>query len=464
MADQNILEELPQFSPRAEKVYNALLGTQAGDGHIKIFAKRIARAITAYEAGNLEKIGPLERFLLCGTTFSSIPLLVQTVAQNWIGEPWDGSSPFIYIDCTAFQVVYPGMLSPLIGSISSDQFGEERSPLLAQIELPHLKSRRGKELRALQEWSQTFVTQRAEKINGLGQIAPNFFQQFRFLVMGVWQKIYNDERTKNGPFGSIIFFDGIDRASQPLQELIFQIVRNGLLPLADGTIINLSNTILIASIYPDEQLFRESARVGFRPPNQDDLAESLPNINEDYYKIRKHLLCGSKNSSFVRAMAENLIIVGNRTHDSQMHLVKSELEKISERLGKYGIELHFTPEFIEGFVSDTKETAGDGATYTAERIKSGLKRHVFDALHRLILFRKLRGGSRLLLERGEGQKFNADIREIQGGQGELIIPETVRSFMDNTNGTAKAENENYAWLDELNEKAKSLLKALVRGD
>lgn len=458
---KNLLEDLPRFSSKGEEIYEALTGLQMDDRRVKIFAKRAARAVTAHEAGNFEKSGPLERFLLCGTTFSSISLFVQTLAKTWLGKPWDGSYPFIYVDCGAFHAVYPGMLASLIGPVSPDALGFQTSPLLGQINLPHLKARRGEDLKLLQEWNEGFQKRWSSKIDKLGIRVPEFFREFRVLASGAWQDIYDEEFKKHESFGSVIFFDRINYASQPLRELMLQILHNGSLTLATGTRVDFSDSIIIFSIYIDERLLRK-VPIGIRDETEDFLKVS-DDLQQTYHRVRKNLLTenGKENGSatFVQGVAENLIIISERTRENQTERIKTELERIKGQFKDRGIELIFTPRFIEGFLGDTKELIKDGNTttevYTEERIVSGLKRHILDALHRLVLFSELRAGSSLCFDWTKEGKFCIDVSMTQEGDGDPISPEIER--IQASDEIMKDESSWPEWLRGIDDKAKKLL-------
>jgi hypothetical protein len=451
-----ILKDLPVFSPKGEEVYRALMAVQSGDKRVEIFAKRFARAVTRYEAGNSMKSGPLERFLLVGTSFSPIRLWVKTAAESWLGKPSDGSSSFICVDCSAFHTVYPGMLIPLIGSLSLDNSGFQPSPLFSQIEDRHLRARRGKDLDLLQKWIEQFQARWSRHI---AVNSRQFYADFQRLVSEKSRAMYKEEQERNGPFGSVIFFEGINLASQPLQELVLQILHNGSLVLATGARVDFSNSIVIVSSHIDEKLVRRGDGIGFKVKAGAQEEDNL--LREEYHKIRKELMNEIGGPAFVQGVAENLIVVSERTYDSQAERVKTELERIQNHFDLYKVHITFTGAFVEGFIEDTKEIVAEGnsknAIYTEERIESGIKRHILDVLYRAVLFAKLRTGSSLRIDRIVDEKefgVEATITEDGDGDGEVLTSEKMRVL--STQNDIEDQASWPEWLVELDEKVREL--------
>lgn len=452
----HVLKDLPVFSQKGEEVYRALVAVQSGDKRVEIFAKRFARAVTRYEAGNFIKSGPLERFLLVGTSFSPIRLWVETAAESWLGKPSDGSSPVIHVDCSAFHTLYPGMLIPLLGSPSMENAGLQPSPLFAQIEDRHLRARRGKDFDLLQKWIEYFQKRWGRYIAG----NPNprqFYADFQRLVSERSRAMYKEEQEKNGPFGSVIFFDGINLASQPLQELVLQILHNGSLVLATGARVDFSNSIVVVSMYIDEKLVRRGDAVGFKI--KDEGEEESNGGREQYHKVRKELMKERGGPAFVQGVAENLVVVSERTRESQVERIRAELQKIEKHFALHKVYITFSDAFVQGFIEDTKEIVPDGNSknivYTEERIESGIKRHILDVLYRAVLFAKLRSGSSLRIDRiPDEREFGVEVTITEDGEGEVLTGETMRG----TAALSDIEDRGSwpEWLVELDEKVREL--------
>lgn len=453
-----MINDLPLFSPKGKEVFEVIISLQEDDERVRLFAKRFARTVTSSDAGTIGKSGPLENFLLCGTSFSSIPLLVHVAAETWLGKPWDGSLPFTYIDCSAYHAVYPGMLAPLVGPLPPDALGFYGAPLLGQIGIPNLKVRRGDHLSVLEQWADGFQKRWREHILELGGEAAEFYRSFRLMVSEEWRKIYDEEVKKNGPLLSLIFFDGVDRASPPLQELILQILRTASLPLANGIEANFSNSVIIMSVYRNEKMLR-SGEMGFSKKR----SSHASSLVEDYQKVRSHLREDITSMPFVLAVAENFIIINERNRESQRKRIKSELEKIRSVWAKHGIALHCSDAFIEGFLDDTKEIIPEGTqalaeVYTEERIISGIKRHILDVLNRMIVFKRLHSGAELLFDCAPSNACQMTFTVKKEGDGDIVAPQGD----DKTIAQTTSDSPLPDWLVPVEKRAREILLARQR--
>lgn len=462
--ENDLFKDLPEFSPKGESVYGALLATQTGGRRTEIFARRAAQAITSFDMGNFGGFGS-ERFLLCGTTFSAIPLLVRVFSETWLGKPWDRSSSFTYIDCSAFHAVYPGMLSPLIGPLAPDALGFQQAPLFSQIDFPHFKARRGKDLNILQEWSENFQKKCQSRVDRLGARILDFYRELRGLTSKAWQEIYKQELEAGGSFGSVIFFDGVHYASQPLRELILQILRNGSLSLAGGVRADFSNSIIIMSVYKDKNLFTGNEQVGFR--KEDDSSEDV--LTKDYNRIRQILLKDVEGAVFVKGVAENLIIIDDRTREDQVKRVLVELEKIRQKFKEQEIDIIFTKDFIERFTDTTVEnitSVSGNKIYTEERILSGLKKWVLHPLYRLIFFGKVKKGSSFRFDsscNATDKEFLAKVSCEREGSGEIITSKILKTQAEKINIDAVISSSDCpGWLKDLDSEAKELIRSYIK--
>lgn len=447
----NLLEDIPEFSATADRVHDAICRVQIGDDRVELFGRRFARAITAYEAGGSSRSGPLDSFLLYGTVFSPIPLMVEVAAETWLGRTWDRSPSFLHIDCSSYQAPVPGILAPLIGPLPTPG----QVPLLAQIDRPHFLARRPSDLEIFQAWLEGWNDRLIKKSSQYGVHFPQMQQFFSDRANEQYNMLLRDEKKKNGPFGSVVFFDGVNRASPFLRDVILQIVSTGQLALATGARVDFSNAIIMLSIYDDDGLFRGDD-IGFAQGR----SNGEKSDENTYRTLRKKLYDELTVRPFVQSVAENLIIVPERTRESQKRRTIDEFKRVQEQFGAFDIILDFSDKFQEAFMDDTKENVSrkGGAAeevYTEERIKSGIRRHVLNPLHRLLLAGKVQHGASLQFtpKSSETSELIVELQEIKSGKGELLTPDELRDQREQRLGERLDDFDGWPeWLKKLNER------------
>lgn len=443
----SMLCDIPEFSIHGEFVYESIVNLQKDNPRIQLLAKRFARAVTRFDSGIQEESGPLDQFMLFGNMFSPMRLLVKTLAELWTGKPLDNSSPFTLVDCSTYKNPFPGTLVPLTGSYTQDQnMWYHNRGILEFIEMPNFKAR-STDLKLLQDWAIYFKNRFARKIRERG---ADFYRRFNVLLEQSRLTLYTKEIDMRGPFKSIIFFDRINEASPPLQELVMHILTNGLLILPTGTHVDFSNSIVMLSMY-EEDVYGN--KVGFIT----DTAKRENSYTDTRQKLRRI------SPAFIQAIAENLIIIDEQDYQSQKKRVITELERTVAYFKNVGISISLSNDFIEGFIGDTKEsdTERSRTVYTEERIASGIKRHIKDTISRLIAHKKLKKNSSLHFDaetRALGEEFSVAVTTSSGKETEseeaLITPDDVRN---KGNSISKTQSGWPQWLLELDEKAQTLL-------
>ncbi|MBI4114749.1 MAG: hypothetical protein HY445_02815 [Candidatus Niyogibacteria bacterium] len=438
---KDILRDLPEFSDDGQRVYEGILSLQKDDERTRRFARRFARAATAFDGGTTDPSQPLKQFILYGSIFAPIPLLVKTASDLWIGMPQDGSLPFTYIDCGAFRSPDRGTLIPLIGASDQAQTAFRSHAILARIDIPHFKAR-STDIKFLFDWVEWYLK---KFIGTIRRKSPQqFISYFEAAITEQEAKIREEEIKNNGPFKSVIFFDNIQYASAPLQEIIFQILSNGTIFLPAGR-ISFQNSVIILGMY-EEKLSGEIA--GF--------SRTIgKNAAKNYEEIRKELIL---INPFIHRGAGNLIVVNERTRENQKHRIESELARLREKFKKIDIILEFSSTFIEGFIDQTSEFIEHEAKtiYTESRIISGIERYISNAIARLIAHKELIGGSKLYFDRHpktNGKQFDIAL-DWEKGTGEIIVPDDIRTPIDKTIEDRDTWPE---WLHTLNSNVSQLL-------
>lgn len=448
MAKKNdMLCDIPEFSLQGEFVHESIVNLQKDNPRIQLLAKRFARAVTRFDSGIQEESGPLDRFMLFGNMFSPMRLLVKTLAELWVGKPLDNSLPFTLIDCSTYKNPFPGTLIPLTGSYTQDQnMWYHNRGILEFIEMPNFKAR-STDLKLLQDWVFYFKNRFARKIRERG---ADFYRRFNVLLEQVRLTLYTKEIDAHGPFKSIVFFDRINEASPPLQELVMHILTNGMLILPTGTHVDFSNSIVMLSMYEEDMY---GNKMGFLT----DIHKCGGTYTETRRKLR------NISPAFIQAIAENLIIIDEQDYQSQKKRVLTELERTVAYFKNVGISISFSDNFIEGFIRDTTEsdTERSRTVYTEERIASGIKRHIKDTISRLIAHKKLKKNSSLYFEaetRATEEEFAVMVTSSSGNRKEPEeVPITPEDLRNTGNTISETQSSWPQWLLDLNRSAENLV-------
>jgi len=446
------LTDLPSRSPKGDKVYAALCDVHPGDTRLELSARRAGRATTAADAQARGKNQPLEKFFLCGTMFSSIPLWVRVFAETWLGKTWDLSPSFSYVNCGDFPAANPGMLAQLVGPMPINELGQQSLPLLGLLDSPHFGIRSSETLRVLYAWRDKFV----EGLNPLErfgrQMGGAFLSEFYILLNAEINAIYRAE-SKKAPFYSMLFFDGVDHASPSLKSIILGILTTGSLMLYTGR-ADFSRTVVIVSTYREPEFFAYGP-LGF----------AAEVVGSSYGQVRKRLLKDYGGADTIaRATAENVFIIPDRTLDSQKKRAERSLQDLAEYYrDSFGVQIEYTDCFLEGFVEDTREESlgKEHPVFTEDRIESGIRRHILDFIHRLTFFGELSRGTKVVFDcvSPPQKKFESKATLIEERGGERITPEVfgkdTRHDDIEEQGLSQLVGSNPA-LKELNQKAMEL--------
>lgn len=456
---KNNNRDLPSFAPGADEIRKALIGVTDDRGIVDIFSPRIARTLTMLEAGFAGRKSPLGAWVFEGPSAMPIHLLVETLGEHWLGETWDGSPPFVYIDCNGYSNSYPGVLSSLLGPIPHDQFGRQVPPLFSRINYPHFYCLAKDNLEKLWGWKNWFEKTYQEDIQRLRENASRFYLDLENLALRQESQYYKELEKKNG-FLSLIFFDAVDRAAPELINVIRQILHRGSVIVWPGHLVDFSRATVIMSIYRDES----ANQLGFRKTDGAD-DKDVENRRAFYHNRRSKLLRHPQISGLIQDIGENLIILGETTLESQKFQLTKILTGLKKQFQDAGINIKFSPAFIEKFCLNSRDPGLNA--FTNARLRIGVDRHILFHIASLVVHKKIRKGARLLFEPKEDvEKFQSLVVIEDSGKDEEILPQEIRKisptrrlsqiFFRGEEDIKEDEN-----IRRLHERAESILKRLA---
>jgi hypothetical protein len=357
------------FSADGRRVFDAIKALDEKDEVFDILARRVARSITILDAGPMRHTGPLMSILLVGERASQIDLIIQTLANSWIGKPYDGRASYTSVDCNHFSSSgYPGQLSSLVGD--PNHSGLQPTPLFGKLHLPDFHVRYPLAAKLLLWWKR-FQERYFDQLKFLSQYigTENDDPQTQatckcLLASRVEKKVYNltaralpelDSRRK---FRSVIVFDSIDACGSELADLLHTLMMTGKAEIP-GDVANFARTILIGTAY---HAHLNGQQIGF-------VSNANSKSNKAMYdRARKSMLLLPNFSTLAQDFGENVFVIGKTGAETQKKRIRQQLEHIKHPLAGVGIELEFSDKFCDKLAEDSWDEGVKA--YTASRLKS----------------------------------------------------------------------------------------------
>ncbi len=455
----DMLSGVPLFSQGADKAYNALKSINEDDSGLRKFAERVGRALTVFEAGFYDESKPVGSFLFRGSPAAPFRLIAEALGREWFGGmPFDGSPPYIFVDCAAFSASYPGVLARLTGPLPQDSLGRQGTPVFASLYRPHFYVRGGDKLAKLWSWREWFLRDCKEDIQGLKN-KPHFYAEIDNICSREEENHYQRLEAEE-PFRGLVLFGNADRAGSELAELIRQIIRQGKVAVLPGSMVNFSRSILLLGVHTDVSL----GPLGL--PTKDEAMKIRKSYRGEAYKrARREMLGQYPLMGFVQDIGENVFLVDNRNLSSQRFQLIKELEGLSQTLYSLGLRFECSAKLIDFVCRDSFDAVL--AAYTDTRLHNSLRRYVFYPLARLALSGALNEGDSLYIDlRDQDGSAETLVRKTRQGEGAVITKKDFDSIALANNAGARAvksmaDIEGDKWLLRVHERAEAALKRIA---
>ncbi|HET8884067.1 MAG TPA: AAA family ATPase [Candidatus Saccharimonadales bacterium] len=154
---------------------------------------------------------------------------------------------------------------------------------------------------------------------------------------------------------SVVLFDEVEKGSQPLWDLMLQIMEDGEVKLTGtGNVVSFKNSIIIMTSNLGSQeisTLLETKQTGFQSARRPDEAKSKEQINNAATKALKlHF-----RPEFINRFDER-VVFGSLDDEQMGEVLNRYLDKANERYKqKRGVQLAISPELREQMVTSTDE-------------------------------------------------------------------------------------------------------------
>ncbi|MDP1629721.1 MAG: AAA family ATPase, partial [bacterium] len=199
---------------------------------------------------------------------------------------------------------------------------------------------------------------------------------------------------------SIVLFDEIEKAHPEVFNILLQVLDNGRLTDAKGRMVNFKNTVIIMTSNIGGQYIRQMEELGFvgeaRKKNllrEEDLKEKILGSLKDYFK-----------PEFLNRVDE-IIIFKTLSERDIAKIVELQLMKLARRLTRNRIKIE-----ADSRAKTLLAREGYDPHFGARPLKRVIQRQILDPLANLIIEKKIKEGSRVLIS-GRRDKIEVGIRK-----------------------------------------------------
>lgn len=208
------------------------------------------------------------------------------------------------------------------------------------------------------------------------------------------------EAVRNRPY-SVVLFDEIEKAHRDVQNILLQIMEDGMLTDGKGRKISFKNTIIImTSNIGAERLTNKAAPIGF------DVDKDQLKKDEEEFEIAKDSIMkevkGAFSPEFINRL-DQMIVFRPLTHDHVKEIVKLHLDKLQKRLDKREIKIDIAPKALDYLASKSYDPA-----YGARPVRRTIQDLIETELSNKLLDDQLHDGEKikvdLLKKKGETEE------------------------------------------------------------
>ncbi|HEC21001.1 MAG TPA: ATP-dependent Clp protease ATP-binding subunit [Candidatus Peregrinibacteria bacterium] len=201
------------------------------------------------------------------------------------------------------------------------------------------------------------------------------------------------EAVRHKPY-SIILFDEIEKAHPEVQNILLQVMEDGVLTDAKGRRVDFKNTIIImTSNIGAAKLTNKAAQIGF---DLDDKGKKAAEI--DYEEMKEVVLEELKRAispEFLNRL-DKTIVFQPLGHKTIKEIMKIHFKEFQNRLKKRNISLSLTPSALEQLTSESYDPK-----FGARPVRRTLQEKVEDMISEMMLEEKIKEGNTVKIGKGK---------------------------------------------------------------
>jgi ATP-dependent Clp protease ATP-binding subunit ClpC len=198
------------------------------------------------------------------------------------------------------------------------------------------------------------------------------------------------EAVRNRPY-SVVLFDEIEKAHRDVQNILLQIMEDGMLTDGKGRKISFKNTIIImTSNIGAERLTNKAAPIGF------DVDKHQLKKDEEEFEAAKEVIMKEVKDAFSPEFINRLdqmIVFRPLTHDHVKEIVKLHLEKLQKRLDKRDITIDIAPKALDYLATKSYDPA-----YGARPVRRTIQDLIETELSNKLLDDQLHDGEKIKVD------------------------------------------------------------------
>jgi ATP-dependent Clp protease ATP-binding subunit ClpC len=211
------------------------------------------------------------------------------------------------------------------------------------------------------------------------------------------------ESIRRKPY-SIVVFDEIEKAHPEAHNMLLQIMEEGHLSDARGRKVDFRNAMIIMTSNVGADMIKRQTSLGFDLKKDEALEEKL--AYQDMEKKLNSALKRTFRPEFINRV-DSVVIFRSLNKENLREIVSIELEKVSERLSEYNIELDATPEAV-----DMLSELGYDPEMGARPPRRVIQQKVEDPLSDGLLGGKFDRDSIVTIEIGKIQSDDGEVEDI----------------------------------------------------
>lgn len=359
--------------------------------------QRIMRGITTFYAKLNDPNRPIGVFLFAGPSGSGKTLTAEELAYALIGEPENGLSPLVKIDCGSLS------LSHTVASLTGSPPGYVGYGESVSLEMVGKYDKKKKDLdkinKRIDQWLKGAIERIYQRFGDEG--IETYISELQEIVKRVQKEIDG----LYGPFRSVVLFDEIEKANKNIQSQLLRILDEGKLDLLNGRTVDFRGSIIILTTnVGTEQILAEhlsEEKIGFSLPYKERIGKAQTLNEKINRRVRKEIFDRRKayfKPELLGRIGEPGIIVFNvLSYGDYQKILEIRLRECQDQLmgdnGPGALLLSYTQNFKDFLIEK-----GISPIYGARALRSVIDKYVRVPISEKILAGQLKAGDKILLD------------------------------------------------------------------